>query len=158
MSGISEEIRARSAKPDLTILAIDTSSSHGSIAITRGNRAMALFGADSQDTHSTRLIGEIDMILTRTGIKLEDVDAFAAVTGPGSFTGLRIGLSTVKGLARATGKPVVGVTTLEATALNAGVAGEVLAFINALRQEVYAQLFQVTDAGETLPLTSPMVA
>jgi len=119
---------------------------------------MALFGVDSQDTHSTRLIGEIDMILGRTGLKLENVFAFAAVTGPGSFTGLRIGLSTVKGLARATGRPVVGVTTLEATALSAGITGEVLSFVNALRQEVYAQLFQVSEDGQPTPQGQPMVA
>src|SRR5215831_6785481 len=78
------------------VLAIDTSSRHGSIAVIRGGHPLAIYGADSQDTHSTRLISEIDMILTKIRIQLSDITAFAVVTGPGSFTGLRIGISTIK--------------------------------------------------------------
>jgi tRNA threonylcarbamoyladenosine biosynthesis protein TsaB len=139
------------------ILAIDTSSHHGSIALIRGRHPLAIYGADSRDTHSTRLITEIDMVLTKAGIKLEEVDALAVVTGPGSFTGLRIGLSTIKGLARAIDKPVVGVTTLEATALSAGAGENVLAFVNALRNEVYAQLFRVGPDG-AVPASKAIVA
>jgi len=139
------------------ILAIDTSSHHGSIALVRGRHPLVIFGADSRDTHSNRLITEIDMALKKVGVKLEEIDALTVVTGPGSFTGLRIGLSTIKGLARAIDKPVVGVTALEATAHSAGTGENVLSFVNALRQEVYAQLFRVGQDGAS-PVGSAIVA
>jgi tRNA threonylcarbamoyladenosine biosynthesis protein TsaB len=139
------------------ILAIDTSSHHGSIALVRGRQPLAFYGADSRDTHSTRLITEVDMVLAKAKIKLEEIDTLAVITGPGSFTGLRIGLSTIKGLARAINKPVVGVTTLEATAHSAGAGENVLAFVNALRSEVYAQLFRVGSDGAT-PISKAIVA
>jgi len=161
MSGsvIDSNKEERSVSPDNSpvILAIDTSSHHGSIALIRGRHPLALYGADSRDTHSTRLITEIDMVLAKARIKLEELDALSVITGPGSFTGLRIGLSTIKGLARAISKPVVGVTALEATAHAAGAGRHILAFVNALRSEVYAQLFTVGSDG-AVPVSKAMVA
>lgn len=152
----SEE-RSDSPKNSPVILSIDTSSHHGSIALVRGRHPLAIYGADSRDTHSTRLITEIDMVLAKARIKLEELDALAVITGPGSFTGLRIGLSTIKGLARAIEKPVVGVTTLEATAHGAGAGENVLSFVNALRSEVYVQLFRVGSDGAA-PTSNAVVA
>ena len=144
-------------KSESIILGIDTSSHHGSLALVKGKRALALFGADSRDTQSTRLITEIDMILSRTSLKLNDLSAFAVITGPGSFTGLRIGISTVKGLRRAVNKPIVAVTALEAVA-HAAAAPMVLSFVNALRGEIYAQLFHVSDGDGPVAISSAIVA
>ncbi len=93
-------------------------------------------------THSERLMTAIDAILKQSDLTLDGVDAFAAAAGPGSFTGLRIGLSTVKGLSYATGKPVVAVPTLDAFALNfAFSAHPVCLMLDARKSEVYAAVF-----------------
>jgi len=99
-------------------------------------------------THSERLMTVIAETLSRSGLVPDDIDAFAAATGPGSFTGLRIGLSTVKGLCYATGKPMVGVPTLEAFAWNFPFSRlPVCLLLDARRSEVYAAVFEWRNQG-----------
>jgi len=99
-------------------------------------------------THSERLMTVIDFTLSQSEMTMADIDAFALATGPGSFTGLRIGLSTVKGLSYATGKPVVEVPTLEAFAWNFPFSAfPVCLMLDARKSEVYAALFRWEEDG-----------
>ena len=98
----------------MIILAVDTSTSTGSVAVLDGDAVVAEVTVTSQKTHAKRLVSAIDTVLGMTGKTVGDCGGFAVAMGPGSFTGLRIGISTVKGLGFATGKPVSGVSTLDA--------------------------------------------
>lgn len=103
----------------MKVLAIETSTILGGIAVI--DNVSGLFSEvrlNVKSTHSERLMTEIDHILKQSGIEITDIDVFAIAIGPGSFTGLRIGLSTIKGFSFATGKPIVAVPTLEALAWN----------------------------------------
>lgn len=98
--------------------------------------------------HSERLMTGIAHALKQAGINISDIDVFGVATGPGSFTGLRIALSTVKGLSYATGKPVVSVPTLEAFAWNFPYcAYPVCTMLDARKREVYAAVFRWKDGG-----------
>ena len=133
----------------MKILAIETSTMLGGIAICDGSAGMiAEVRLNVKSTHSERLMAEIDHILKQSALGIPDMDAFAVAIGPGSFTGLRIGLSTVKGLSYATGKPIVAVPTLEAFAWNFPFSRyPVCPLLDARRQEVYAALFRWETDG-----------
>jgi len=105
--------------------------------------------------HSSRLLEEIDEILRREGARLKEIELFAVACGPGSFTGLRAGLATVKAFAATLNRPVVGVPTLHAVALAAGPAPRILAALPAGRGEVFAQLLEVTQVGSVSALGEP---
>ena len=125
------------------ILTIATATPIGSIALTRGEELLAELILKPVGSHSDFLISAIDEILNRTGVVIEEIDAFAAVVGPGAFTGLRVGVSTIKGLAQATGKPVIPVSSLTALAMQAPDAGlPICAMLDARKGEVYSALFQ----------------
>ena len=96
----------------MKILAIDTSTPSGSIALLEDDQLIAESTTCIQKTHAERLLPSIKTLLDNIGTKLEDIDGFALAIGPGSFTGLRIGLSTIKGLAWSLKKKVVGFSTL----------------------------------------------
>ena len=99
-------------------LAIDTSSRYLTVLAQKGERQVLRHYADCAMKHSVILMDEIDAVLREAQLKPEECDFFAAVTGPGSFTGIRIGIATVKGFALATGKPVLGVTAFDLIAYN----------------------------------------
>jgi tRNA threonylcarbamoyladenosine biosynthesis protein TsaB len=130
----------------MKILAIDTSTMLGGIAIMDDSASDGLIAESRlnvKSTHSERLITEIEHCLKQSGVKISDIDVFAVATGPGSFTGLRIGLSTVKGFSYATGKPIVSVPTLEALAWNFPYSRyPVCTMLDARKKEVYAALFK----------------
>ncbi|MFH1014824.1 MAG: tRNA (adenosine(37)-N6)-threonylcarbamoyltransferase complex dimerization subunit type 1 TsaB [Nitrospirota bacterium] len=127
----------------MKILAIDTSTMLGGIAIMDESLLIAESRLNVRSTHSERLVTEIEHCLKQSGIKISDIDLFAVATGPGSFTGLRIGLSTVKGFSYATGKPIVSVPTLEALAWNFPYSKyPVCTMLDARKKEVYAALFR----------------
>ncbi len=105
----------------MIILAVDTSGPVCGVAIAEDDQVVYESAAVNKRTHSASLLPMIDEALRRTGLTVGDVDLFAAVTGPGSFTGVRIGVSTVKGMAHGAGKPCAGVNALQALA--AGIAG-----------------------------------
>jgi tRNA threonylcarbamoyladenosine biosynthesis protein TsaB len=98
----------------MKVLALDTSTQSGSVAVSEDDVLLAEVAVTSVQTHAKRLMPAIEATLELAGLTIADCDGFAVTTGPGSFTGLRIGISTIKGLGFATKKPVTGVSTLEA--------------------------------------------
>jgi len=128
----------------MKILAIETSTMLGGIAIADDSRGLiAEVRLNVKTTHSERLMTVISQVVEQSGLLLAEIDFFAVASGPGSFTGLRIGLSTAKGLAYATGKPVVPVPTLEAFAWNLAFSRyPVCVMLDARRGEVYTALFR----------------
>ncbi|MDP3110961.1 MAG: tRNA (adenosine(37)-N6)-threonylcarbamoyltransferase complex dimerization subunit type 1 TsaB [Thermodesulfovibrionales bacterium] len=127
----------------MKILAIDTSTMLGGIAIMDELNLIAETRLNVKATHSERLMAEIEHCLKQSSLKISDIDVFAVAIGPGSFTGLRIGLSAVKGLSYATGKPIVSVPTLDALALNFPYSRyPVCTMLDARKKEVYAALFE----------------
>jgi tRNA threonylcarbamoyladenosine biosynthesis protein TsaB len=145
--GLASGVR-RSAGEDLLTLSADTATDTRSVAVMRGARLIALRVSDLRGTGAANALGEIDRTLTEASVELGEIDLFAVATGPGSFTGLRSGLATMKGLATVLNKPVVGVPTLHAVALAAGPSSRVAALIPAGRGEVFAQVLNVTREGE----------
>jgi len=133
----------------MKLLAIETSTMLGGIAVIDDSSGLiAEARLNVKSTHSERLMTEIDHIMKHSGVKLSDIDAFAISIGPGSFTGLRIGLSTVKGFAFATGRPLVAVPTLEALAWNFPYCRyPVCTLFDARKKEVYAALFSWEGNG-----------
>lgn len=127
----------------MIVLAIDTSGPCAEIALRDGDERLATTSLRGAAHHSETLIVALDALLAHLSLGVNDIDLFACTIGPGSFTGLRIGISTVLGLAEATGKPAIGVTTLEAVAfpyLNG--AWPVAACLDAKRGQIYAQVFR----------------
>jgi tRNA threonylcarbamoyladenosine biosynthesis protein TsaB len=135
----------------MKILAIETSTMLGGIAIMDDlSGLIAEVRLNVKSTHSERLMTEIAHVLKQAELKVSDIDVFAIAIGPGSFTGLRIGLSTVKGFSYATGKPIVSVPTLEALAWNYPYCSyPVCTLLDARKKEVYAALFKWGDGGVT---------
>ncbi len=136
------------------ILAIETAGRAGSVALARGSNIVSSAEGNAAESHSISLLETIEGILQQVSLKLSDIDLFAAACGPGSFTGLRIGLATTKALAVCTGKKCVGVSTLAAIAHTAGESEHTIALLPAGRGELFAQLFAVNAAG-VQPLDSP---
>lgn len=132
----------------MRILAVDSSSMTGSVAILEDDRVIAECALSLQRTHSERLMPAIDWLFCQSGLSVDQIDLFAASTGPGSFTGLRIGLGTVKGLAFALQKPAIGVSTL--MGLAAGVPawnGTLIALLDARHQHVFVAGFRLDGGG-----------
>lgn len=127
------------------ILAIETATRAGSVALVRGKEILCSAPGDASASHSTDLIETVEKSLKTTGTKLNEVGLFAAAVGPGSFTGLRIGLATIKSFAVCTGKSCAGVSTLAAIAHAAGVSEHTVSLLPAGRGELFAQLFSVRD-------------
>ena len=100
----------------MKILAVDTTSLAGSVALLEDDVLRGLVGFSTVPGHAERLLPTVDSMLAGLSLSLSDLDGFAVAVGPGSFTGLRIGISTVEGLSYSTGRPVVGISSLEATA------------------------------------------
>ncbi len=118
----------------------------GAVAVLDSGAVVAESRVSIAVTHGERLMAAIDGVLRAARWELPQIDAFAVALGPGSFTGLRIGLSTVKGLAFATGKPVAGVPTLEALAWRLPYcAYPVCPVLDAKKNEVYAGLYRTLD-------------
>ena len=126
-----------------TLLTLDTASEAGSAAVSRGETLLGEIFFSSGQTHSDRLLRSVSLLLDNVGMDLASVDAFAVSLGPGSFTGLRVGVATVKGLALASGRPVVGVSSLRTLAMQAPFARHpVCALLDARKKEVYAGLYR----------------
>lgn len=129
------------------ILSVETATLAGSVALARGEQLLAALSSAAGISHSNRLLNDIDVLLNGAHVPLSEIDLFAVATGPGSFTGLRIGIATVKALAETLGRPCAGIPTLEAIALAAGESETSVALLPAGRGEVFAQLFSVTQDG-----------
>lgn len=132
----------------MNILAIDTSTTSGSIALVRSGRVLANICEANVPAHAQWLMCAMDELFSTIEATIEDVDRFAITVGPGSFTGLRIGVSTVKGLAWSLGKPVVGVSTLRALVMNiTGQRALLCPVLDARKKELYAALYRVDEEG-----------
>src|ERR1700681_1714887 len=132
------------------VLALDTTTRAGSLALVDEDRSVEEVSGDPSRPHAEQLPGGILALLGRHGLAMSDVDVFAVASGPGSFTGLRIGIATIQGLAFATSRPVVAVSALEALAHAASAdlapGALVAAWIDAHRHEVFAALYRVASA------------
>lgn len=138
------------------LLAIDTSSLVLGCALAEEDRLIAEWTVQRKLTHSEQLIPHMDAMLKEAGVERKDVTAFACALGPGSFTGLRIGLATAKMAARIWGVPLIGVDTLEGLAWNmAGAQAFILPLEDAQRGNVYAALY---GAYETMWLEKKAAA
>jgi tRNA threonylcarbamoyladenosine biosynthesis protein TsaB len=129
------------------LLALDTSTQQASVAL--GNDGAVVERSRLVTTHSETLLMMVDEVFTEAGVAPAALDAIACGAGPGSFTGLRIGLATVKGLCYALGKPLVLVSSLEALAARAP-DGRVLATLDAYKGEVYAGVYTLKNGVPTL--------
>jgi tRNA threonylcarbamoyladenosine biosynthesis protein TsaB len=123
-------------------LALETASSYASVALLEGERLIAEVGASGARPHSARVLPAIHSLLELAGASVSDLGGYAVSVGPGSFTGLRVGVATVKGLAFGDAAPVAAVSTLAAVASSAIVSDlPVLACLDARRGEVYAAVW-----------------
>lgn len=139
------------------ILAIDTATPATSIAITRGTslkgEVLGSLGLSSNVTHSRRLLSSIDWLMEEVSIGWDDIDGIGVSLGPGSFTGLRIGMATAKGLAAASGKQLLGVSTLESLAGKCVTPKLICAVLDARKKEVYSALYRVDETGLLLQIS-----
>ncbi|MCC6347779.1 MAG: tRNA (adenosine(37)-N6)-threonylcarbamoyltransferase complex dimerization subunit type 1 TsaB [Nitrospirales bacterium] len=134
----------------MKLLAVETSTMLGGVALMEDSTLIAEMRMNVRITHSERVLTGIDHLLRQAGFGLDDIDVFGIATGPGSFTGLRVGLSTLKGLVYASGKRLVSVPTLEAFAWSLPFAAHpVCPLLDARKQEVYAGIFAWENNGFT---------
>jgi tRNA threonylcarbamoyladenosine biosynthesis protein TsaB len=142
---------------EMLLLAIDTSGTHGSIALARAGE-----GSDddvelidtvplSGGTFSAQLVPQIAALLSSHGFTKLDIEAFAVAAGPGSFTGLRIGLAAVKALAEVLEKPIAAVSLLEACVFTSDAQGKVMAALDAGRNDVYVGEYEVPAKAGQVP-------
>ena len=130
----------------MRILALETSAKAVSAAVTEDGKVLCSGYQDTGLTHSRTLMPLVDGMLSAAGLRVQDMDLLAAANGPGSFTGLRIGVSALKGLAWALEKPCCGVSTLAAMARNlAHMEGLIICAMDARRNQVYNALFLAHD-------------
>lgn len=145
----------------MLVLALDTTTRAGSCALMHDGVAVAQAASDAAASTAARLPRDLMALLGGVGVPLRDVDAFAVATGPGSFTGTRVGVATMQGLAFAADKPLVGVSGLdalaraaEAEAATGGVA-RIAAWVNAWRGDVYAAVYQDGREAQAPVLARP---
>jgi tRNA threonylcarbamoyladenosine biosynthesis protein TsaB len=137
------------------ILSLDTATLGGSVWLGRGTSEFAARSGDPKVSQSASLLKDINDVLTEAKLTLADVELFACASGPGSFTGLRIGIATLKGLAASLERPCLGVPTLHAVAHAAGPSPATVALLPAGRGEVFAQLLSVSPHGVVAELDTP---
>ncbi|MCK5826577.1 MAG: tRNA (adenosine(37)-N6)-threonylcarbamoyltransferase complex dimerization subunit type 1 TsaB [Desulfuromusa sp.] len=140
------------------ILTLDSSSLSGSVSLCQGELPVAESLLNIRSTHSEKLLKQIDSLLDESGWQLADLDLLAVVTGPGSFTGLRIGIATIKGISQVLNKPVVPVSSLQTAAMNLPLSPvPICAFLDARKSEVYTQLFDWHPAAGPVAIDRPEV-
>ena len=134
-------------------LAVDTTTNKGSFALARNGRLIEETFGEAGSTHGERLPGALRALLGRRGMTTADVDRYAVALGPGSFTGLRVGIATVQGLALVHGRPVVGIPVLDvlvdiaAQAVGGGAAPDLIVpWVDAKRGEVFSALYEPAPA------------
>lgn len=139
------------------LLILDTSTTAGSVALCRGERLLAEIVVDSLANHSDQLLLRVQQILKEQQCTLAEVAAFAVIDGPGSFTGLRVGVAAAKGLARAWHRPLFGISSLQLLAAALPYATlPVCSFLDARKKEIYAATFS-TATGSPCLLDGPCV-
>ena len=133
----------------MKILAFDTTSVYGSAAVLEADQLLGEVCLAGLSSHSVRLLRQVDFLLQQFSLSIQDIEAYAVAAGPGSFTGIRVGLSTVKALARASGKPVAPVSALRALAykIRENTEQPLAAMIDAKKAEVFAALYKVSQGN-----------
>ena len=127
----------------MKILAFDSTSLTASVAVCEDDKLLGQITLNNGNTHSETLLPMAEQLFRMLSLTADDIELFACSSGPGSFTGVRIGAATVKGLAFGSGKPCVGVSTLEALAYNLrGYKGIICPVMNARRSQVYTAIFE----------------
>ncbi|MBF8299761.1 MAG: peptidase glycoprotease [Acidobacteria bacterium] len=160
----------------MLMLSLDTTSRAGSCALVRDVRVLREQASDASRDQAERLPGELAALLDRESVALEEIDCFAVATGPGSFTGLRVGIATMQGLAMATGRPLIGVSACDALAMIGGSGGvlepdppyvrgagaaqrtrreRIATWIDAWRGEVFAALYEDGRERDALTVARP---
>jgi tRNA threonylcarbamoyladenosine biosynthesis protein TsaB len=137
------------------ILAIDTSGQRGGVALARDGVLVEEITIHTPDGFGHHLFGVMNSLLTRHALTAPAVDCFAAASGPGSFTGIRVSLAAVKGLAEATGRAAVGISNLRALAFH-GTTNLRAPFIDARREEIYGGLYDTTLRAMAIEAVSPL--
>jgi tRNA threonylcarbamoyladenosine biosynthesis protein TsaB len=132
-------------------LSLDTSSLAGSLAVLRDDKLLGVVSTASEENYSSRMFRHLELVLRDLSLKLSDFDLFSVATGPGSFTGLRVGLTAAKGWAEVFGKPIVGVSVLEAVAAQAlPESSSRVAFVipirDARRGQIYCAFYHEVDS------------
>lgn len=141
----------------MKILAVDSTAITASVALTEDDKLVAEMTLNNGNTHSQTLLPMVEALFRTCDVTADDIDLFAVSEGPGSFTGVRIGAATVKGLAFGRGKCCIGVSTLEALAYNlCGFVGIICPVMNARRSQVYTAIFR--SDGERLERLSDDMA
>jgi len=127
----------------LLVLGLDTSTAAASVALVNEARLVAEVFFNTERYPSRQILSLISLLLKQTGVEFEEIEGIAVALGPGSFTGLRVGIAIAKALAHASGKPLAGVPTLDGLALNAaGTKGLICPVVVARREEVYTALYR----------------
>lgn len=127
----------------MRILAVDTSTPSGSLGALEDGRVLGLVATEVEETYSSRLFRQLEFLLRELAMEVGQFDLYAVVAGPGSFTGLRVGLTAVKGWAEVHGKPIAAVSGLEAVAAQAGgESGWIAAVMDARRGQIYGGLYR----------------
>jgi tRNA threonylcarbamoyladenosine biosynthesis protein TsaB len=139
------------------VLAFDTTHEYGSLALARGEETLEELPLHAPAGFAHVIYGHLGALLERHGTAVEAIDCFAAASGPGSFTGVRVGLACVKGLAEAVGKPAVAVSNLEAVA-SFGAAPLRAAVLDARRDEVYGAVYDAAGGLVTPEVVAPFAA
>lgn len=149
----------------MLVLALDTTTRQGSVALARDGVLLETFAGDGRITHGERLPGDLVRVLDARGLQISDVDLFAVAAGPGSFTGLRIGIAAMQGLALANDKPLVGISALDAihdalhslTPLPSTLppVSEVAVWMDAQRGQVFSATFIGRDIAEPALVDKP---
>jgi len=130
----------------MKLLTLDTSTTACSVALTVNEQLIAEYMLNLSGRQSTRIMEAVDTVLRHAGVTIKELDGFGVALGPGSFTGLRVGLATVKGLALASGKPVAGFSSLAMLAMNLPFSAvPVCPLFDARKKEVYAGLYRWDD-------------
>ena len=140
-------------RPLMVVLALDTTTRGGSCALARDGVVVAEHAGDASVEQAARLPADLMALLDRSGVTLREIDVCAVATGPGSFTGLRVGIATMQGLAFARGLPLIGVSAFDAmadlAASTPGTARRVATWIGAWRGDVFAALYE--GSAEIVP-------
>lgn len=127
----------------MKVLSVDTSSMVAAVAVMEDNRLLGEYLLNHKKTHSQKLMPMVNNILQELELTPGDIDLYAASTGPGSFTGLRIGVTTIKAIAYAAGKPVIGIPTLDALAFNLPLTEALICpILDARNNQVYTALYK----------------
>ena len=154
----------------MVVLALDTTTREGSIAVVRDGVLLDTFTGDASVTHGERLPRDLVRVLERSALELGNVDVFAVAAGPGSFTGLRIGIAAMQGLALATGQSLVGVSALDAIhdavrsrspqSFAVGAVSQVVAWMDAQRGQVFSAVYRESGLieGPVVDLPEPILA